>query len=131
MSEHTGDPKPVDQFILDRIESVPHLEALLLIWRSRPQKWTIEELAQRLYVKPGAVKGVLEDLVREQLLSATPGPSEQYGYEPKSPAEDLLIQAIDETYRRELVRVSNLIHSKAPVAVREFARAFRFTREKE
>ena len=27
----------VDQFILDEIDSVPHLEALLLLWRSAPQ----------------------------------------------------------------------------------------------
>lgn len=26
-------------FILEQIESVPHLEALLLAWNSRPQAW--------------------------------------------------------------------------------------------
>jgi len=36
---------------------------------------------------------------------------------------------VDETYRREVVRVSTLIHSKPSSPVRDFARAFRFTKE--
>jgi hypothetical protein len=30
--------KEVDQFILDEIDSVPHLEALLLLWNTRPKQ---------------------------------------------------------------------------------------------
>jgi hypothetical protein len=33
-------------------------------------------------------------------------------------------------YRRQIVRISTLIHSKPSSAVRDFARAFRFTKEK-
>jgi hypothetical protein len=40
-------------------------------------------------------------------------------------------EAVAVTYSRELVRLSTLIHSRASLAVREFARAFRFTKEKE
>ena len=131
MTEHTLGQGEIDQFILNRIESAPHLEALLLVWRNRPETWAIEELAQRLYVKPEVVKSIVEGLVREQLLVALPGSPELYGYASKSAQQDRLIRSVDETYRRELVRVSNLIHSKPSAAVREFARAFRFTKEKE
>ena len=34
-------------------------------------------------------------------------------------------------YRKELIRISRLIHSKPPAAVREFAKAFRFKKERE
>ena len=39
--------------------------------------------------------------------------------------------AVDTTYRRELIRVSRLIHSKPSAAVREFARAFRLKKERD
>jgi hypothetical protein len=34
-------------------------------------------------------------------------------------------------YRREVVRVSNMIHAKPALALRDFAQAFRFTKEKD
>ena len=42
-----------------------------------------------------------------------------------------ILKQVEATYRRELVRVANMIHSKAPAAVREFARAFRFTKDRK
>jgi len=129
MTEYTKNE--VDQFILSRIESVPHLEALLLMRKNRPKTWTVEELAQRLYVKPEVVRSIIEDLVRKRLVLGAPHAAEQYGYAPEPDEQDQLIQAVEETYKRELVRISNLIHSKPSAAVREFARAFRFTKERE
>lgn len=38
------------EFIRQSIDSVPHLEALMLLWNSRPAGWTPEELATRLYI---------------------------------------------------------------------------------
>ncbi len=34
----------VDRFVLDEIESVPHIEALLILWNSRPSAWSVPEL---------------------------------------------------------------------------------------
>jgi predicted DNA-binding transcriptional regulator len=120
----------VYQFIFDQIESVPHLEALLLVWNSRPQPWTIENLAQRLYVSSDVVLTLLQDLVRQGLIAIVPGPPQGYRYETASPEQDQLMAAVDETYRREVVRISTLIHSKPSPSVREFARAFRLTKER-
>jgi hypothetical protein len=36
---------------------------------------------------------------------------------------------VEKTYRRELLRISRMIHSKAPSSVREFARAFKFKKD--
>jgi hypothetical protein len=131
MGEIPPSQNEIDQFILDRVESVPHLEALLLVWRNRPQTWTVGQLAQRLFVEPEVVKKIMDDLVREQLLVVESKVSEQYCYPKESESSDRLIQAVDQTYRRELVRVSNLIHSKPSAGIREFARAFRFSKERE
>ena len=59
MTEPIQDKSEVDQFILGHIESVSHLEALLLVWRSRPKMWTVDELALLLYVKPEVVHKTL------------------------------------------------------------------------
>ena len=43
-------PKDLKQFILERIESVAYLEALLLL-RSKPEAlWSCEAVANRLYI---------------------------------------------------------------------------------
>jgi hypothetical protein len=65
----TGDvpeESEVFQFILDRIDSVPHLEALLLLWNSRPTKWSSKELVARLYVETEVARKLLVDLSRGQ-----------------------------------------------------------------
>lgn len=119
------------QFIFEQIESVPHLEALLLLWNSRPQPWTIENLARRLYVRTDLVEALLKDLFRRHLIALEPGPPEGYRYNSESTDQDQLVAAVDSTYRREVVRISTMIHSKPSLSVREFARAFRFTRESD
>ena len=131
MSEDAKSENEVYQFIFDQIESVPHLEALLLLWNSRPQPWTIENLAKRLYVHPEVAHALLQDLTRRRLVAIVPGPPEGYRYESESTVKDQLIAAVDATYRREVVRVSTMIHSKPSSSVREFARAFRFTKERD
>ena len=121
----------VYSFVLDQIESVPHLEALLLLWNSRPQPWTVENLSKRLYISTEIVNSLLEDLLRRRLVAVVPEPTGGYVYESASVDQDQLMSSLDLTYRRETVRISTMIHSKPSSSVREFARAFRFTKERE
>jgi hypothetical protein len=118
------------RFILDRIDSVPHLEALLLLWESRPKVWTEEELARRLYVKTDVARTLLQDLVRQSLIVNVPGDANLYAYESTSAELDSLVSAVEAKYRVEIVAISTMIHRKASSAVRGFAEAFRFTKER-
>jgi predicted transcriptional regulator len=131
MNEDTPDIKEVDEFILEQIDTVPHLEALLLLWNSRPKQWTVEDMASALYVSSGTARNILQSLTRRGLLAAGREISECYHYEPTSSKQDSLIETVDATYRRNLVRISRMIHSKAAPGVREFAQAFRFTKDRE
>ena len=117
----------VDRFIMDRIDSVPHLEAMLLIWRDRSQVSFPEKLAKQLWVKPDFAKNILQDLARDGFLDVG-SKSGEYIYR-IDPETDRLIGLLNETYQRELIRVSTMIHSKPSAAVREFARAFRLKKE--
>jgi sugar-specific transcriptional regulator TrmB len=118
-------------FIHENIDSVPHLESLILLWNSRPVGWTEGELASRLYISREQVGGVLRDLVRLQVVQETPGNPARYSYFPKSEEQNELMHRIDYAYRRDLVRISTMIHSKASSSVREFAKAFRLKKDRE
>jgi hypothetical protein len=117
----------VDRFIMDRIDTVPHLEALLLIWRDQTQASSVERLAKQLWVKPDIAKSILQDLARDGFLD-TRKESGEYRYR-SDPAHDGLIDLLNDVYQKELIRVSTMIHSKPSAAVREFARAFRLKKE--
>lgn len=116
--------RDVDQFILEEIDSVPHLEALLLLWNRRPRVWTVSELARQLYISTDQTSDIVRDLQSRGLVSCDAG---QCAWNESWPNPEL-IQAVDRFWRRELIRISSLIHSKASPSVRQFASAFRFKR---
>jgi hypothetical protein len=125
MPEENHANRQVDQFILEEIDSVPHLEALLLFWRRRPHRWSVEEMAHSLYISVEGTQAILHDLKQRGMVTLE---EECYSYDP-SFRHGSLMEEVDRTYRRELVRISRMIHSKASPAVREFARAFKFKKD--
>jgi hypothetical protein len=119
------------EFIYENIDSVPHLEALVLLWNSRPVWWTSDELASRLYVPADKVTQLLRDLVRMQLVAESTTVPSKFSYLPKSEEQNELMFSLDNAYRKDLVRISTMIHSKTSSGVREFARAFHLRQEKK
>lgn len=124
------DREAVDQFLREKIDTVPHLEALLIIWRSRPKPWSAADMAERLFLAPPAAGEILEDLARQKIIVSSSDKSPVYSYE-SEPERNRLLEAVDAIYRSELIRVSRLIHSKPSAAVRAFARAFRIKKDGE
>lgn len=124
MKDREDQNRDVDQFLAQQVDSVPHLEALLLLWNSRPKVWSSTELAKVLFLTPEECNAILDDLLRQRLVAAVAIDAGEYRYEP-SPARDELMAAVDAAYRHELIRITRLIHSKPSAAVRAFARAFR------
>lgn len=113
----------VERFLLDSIGTVPHLEALLLIYQSPASVWTAAQLAARIYVSEKQATSILEDLARRALIARV----EHSGYQfiSRSPAQVQLFDQVVQAYRTELLAVTRLIHSNASSSVRDFARAFR------
>lgn len=126
MSESSNERFEVDRFILERIDSVPHLEAVLLLWGERSQSFSVQKVAKQLWVSPDHASSILRDLARDGLIAASSKPGDYY-YR-SDPERDRLIGLVSDTYRQELIRISNLIHSKPSEAVRQFAKAFRLRR---
>lgn len=125
--------QPPDQevlrFILDSLETVPHLEALLLMWQNRTTAWDPETLAARIYVPPAVGRAILEDFARRGFVRPAAEPPNAYTYDPSWDAERGVVPRVAELYRRQLVQVTKLIHSKGSTSVREFARAFQIKKE--
>src|SRR5918999_5127054 len=66
-----GIPENVLQFIAAKIDTVPQLEALLLLWENPQHDWSEEELAGRIYVLHEAAAAILQALHRRQLIAIT------------------------------------------------------------
>lgn len=115
----------IDQFILDEIDSVPHLEALLLLWNSRPRQSSIDEVAKALYIPAEQALPIVRDLNRRGLIECE---EDTCWFNQEHPRSEM-IERVDRTYRREVVRISTLIHSKPSAALRAFARAFKLTKD--
>ena len=126
-----GPQTDVYEYILEKIESVPHLEAIILLWNSRPVGWSSDELASRLYVPSERTGEILQDLIRQQLVQQTAGSPPRFSYLPRNDEQNEWMIRVDTAYRREIVRISTMLHSKASPSVREFARAFRFKKDRD
>lgn len=111
----------VAQFIDRYLDSIPELEALLLLQETAPKAWDIVSLARRLYVRQEEVEYILAKLRRHGLAAG----DEMRGFQfnAGSPAAAQVARVVS-TYRSQLSAVTRAVHAKPPVGVREFARAF-------
>lgn len=115
----------VEQFLLDSIDTVPHLEALLLLFQSPATVWTVVQLAARIYVNEKQASAILEDLTRRSLIVRVEQAPATYQYVPRSPEQSAQLEKVAQSYRTQLVQLTRFIHSNASGSVRDFARAFR------
>lgn len=115
----------VERFLLDSIDTVPHLEALLLLFQSPATVWTDVELAARIYVSEKQAGGILDDLTRRSLIVRIEHSPPKYQYSARSPEQSALLDRVAQSYRTQLVQLTRFIHSNASGSVRDFARAFR------
>lgn len=129
--KEAGFDDEVHRFLLNEVDSVPQMEALLLLWESRPRQWPETELAVRLYVTPDALRTILAPLIQRRLVLSHSESAATYSYHSRSADTDRLMEAAASTYRHDLIRITTLIHSKASPALREFARAFRLKKERD
>jgi DNA-binding IclR family transcriptional regulator len=116
-------PARVLQFIAERIDTVPQLEALLLLWENPQRLWSEEELAARIYVGRPVAATIMQALQRQQLVTTDPA-SARYRYNPQWDPSGEVMPEVAAAYSRHLVQLATFIHSRASTAVREVARAF-------
>ena len=118
-------PKGLRDFIARYIDSVAQLEALLLLRSNPAERWGTEPIARRLYIGPGEALEILERLARDGLVRGENG---VFHYDCATPELRQAVDELAETYRRQLIPITKLIHAKPP-RIRAFADAFKFTKD--
>jgi hypothetical protein len=119
-------PEDVAEFILDRIDSIAELEALLLLRNDSHEDWTVHRLAKRLYIGEPQTAEALANLAARGLLLASGNDPVCYRYQPSTAALDEMVGRLAALYAKHLVPVTNLVHSKPKTRLQEFADAFKF-----
>jgi len=119
-------PERVRTLILEAIDSVAELEALLLLRMTPHQRWTVEATSARLYVRPVMAAQALTALARRGFLNEN---AEGFAFQPSSLALADDVTAVACSYATSLIEVTNLIHSKPSSSIQDFARAFRIRKD--
>ena len=117
-------PNDVKQFILESIDSIAQLEALLLLRRSPNEEWGVQKVAKRLYISEQEATSLLARLSAEGLIALSDDNPPLCRYQPNSDDLALIMDRLADTYSKHLVPVTNLVHSKPRTRIREFADAF-------
>ena len=119
-------PENVKRLIAERIDSIPELEAVLLLREHPGEEWDADQAGARLYVSRIVASHILAALAAHGFLVRS---GETYRY---LPADDSLVSDVEDLarcYSRHLVAVTRLVHAKPGARVRSFADAFRFRKD--
>jgi hypothetical protein len=114
----------VSAFLDAHIDSIPQIEALLLLHEGRQQAWTIAQIAARIYMDAAQTEPLLRHLQQHQLAEGLSGAGEAtFRFAPREGGDDV-VSEVAIAYRTQLIAVTGFIHAKAPSSVLDFARAF-------
>ena len=123
-------PEELRRFVLTSIPSVPFLEALLLLRADPSQQWESAMLASRLYTRERVAHALLADLCTAGFAAPCDPPATHcYRYRPASEPLRERIDLLADVYAKQLVDVTNLIHSTLDRKAQQFADAFRLRKD--
>jgi hypothetical protein len=113
----------VSAFLEAYIDSVPQMEALLLLYEERGNSWSAAQIATRIYTDTAQVTSLLRHLQQQRLIEPVPGEDSRFRYDASWDTNGMMEQ-VATAYRTQLIAVTRLIHGKASRSVLDFARAF-------
>lgn len=117
---------------INAIASIPHLETMLLLYQNPEQVWTVATVAQRMYINEAQAATMLKDLHSSGICRPVSNSQGDYIYSPAFPELEKLVGQLAEYYPRNLIQVTNMIHTKSASGkrVQMFADAFKFHKDK-
>jgi hypothetical protein len=118
-------PDDVQAFLLQHIDSIAQLEALLLLRADSGRAWSVETIAKRLYITPQEAAAVLERLAADNFFTTPPDLPGSYQYQPASGELADMVDRVAALYAQYLIPITKLIHAKPRTRVQEFADAFK------
>lgn len=122
-------PEDIARFVLETVDSVAQLEALLLLRNHCEQDWSVVALAARLYIKEEQTAQIVSVLRMQGFVGQIGTDPVLFRYAPVLPELGAMLDRVAEIYRKHLVPITNLIHSKPKPRIQEFADAFRIRKD--
>ena len=119
-------PADLRDFILERIDTVAQLEAILLLRKYPERVWSVAEVAARLYIDNAGAETLLRKLCADGLCVEE---EQSFRFQPSSTELSSMIDRVAECYVHYLIPVTKLIYNK-PARIHKFADAFRFRKDK-
>jgi hypothetical protein len=118
-------PGELRDFLARHIDSIAHLEALLLLRSAVDATWDAQTTAQRLYIAAPEAAEVLAHLAAHGFLARN---ENGYRFDPETQDLRGMTDLLAEHYKRHLIPITNLIHAK-PRRIRQFADAFKLKKD--
>ena len=117
----------VAQLISQHINSIEHLEVLLLLYRNPQKAWTAADVSRELYTTPESAARWLAELHASGLIVLDDTVQPCYHY--AAGTNDTAVANLAAAYKERRVRIINMIISKPLDHIRSFADAFKFKKE--
>ncbi len=96
-------PDDVAQLVIDKIDSVAELEALLLLRNEPGRRWTAGDISKRLYLADQDAAAILTALSSKGHYN----PEGAYEYQPGSPETGRMVDRLREIYSKQIVPATN------------------------
>lgn len=119
-------PENLYRLILTSIPSVPFLEALL-VFRSSPRPVTLRELSARLYLPEKPAFELVLQLRDAGIVKPEEG-SDAHRFAPE-PELAAMLDLLAAVYAKNLIGVTEVIHSRTGRRAQQFADAFKWRKD--
>lgn len=116
-------------FLVEQLDSVAQLEALLLLHASPEQQFSAADLSRELRIDPAWAEPTLAGLSSRGTVTRIEGDPVLYRFGAKTPEIREAIEQLAATYATRRVSVIALIFSKPPSPLRSFSDAFRLRKD--
>jgi DNA-binding IscR family transcriptional regulator len=120
-------PENLHRLILTSIPSVPFLEALLVFRASSDRAVTLRELSSRLYIPEKAAFELVLQLREAGIVKPEDG-SDAQRYAPEPELANML-DLLAAFYSKNLIGVTEVIHSRTGRRAQQFADAFKWRKD--
>ncbi len=120
----------VQRFVVDNIDSIAQLEALLFLREHRDRSWSCGSVAERIYSSEEVIADLLGKLTNRGFIIADRISPATFRYRPRTQEIARKVDQLAEVYAKYLVPVTNLVHQKSRRNIEGIADAFNFKRKK-
>ncbi len=120
-------PLDIKSFLIESIDSVAHLEVLLMLFADPNKEWTPEAVSKESRSNMTAATLQLESLVRNGLFKHTD--SKKYKFQPINPEMHDLVKRLVGFYHDSPVAVVSCIYEKPVDKLKGFADAFKLKKD--